>query len=101
MTRLGTCAFAYQIQAITHIPVHSHPHLRPQIELCPEAYVCAFFAHEDLPPPLQRVCGSFVIQEDDCEVCPYFVPAGEKQLIRALRKKAASRRRRRAKISQG
>lgn len=96
--RLGTCAFAYQIQAITHIPVHSHPHLRPQIEICPEAYVCAFFAHEDLPPPLQRVCGSFLIQEDDCENCHYYAPAGDKLLIRLWRKKKVAKRRRRDKV---
>jgi hypothetical protein len=99
MSRLGTCAYAHQIQEIEFIPIDPQPHLKPYTELCPECYTCQFFAHDELPPPLQRRNGSFEIQEGDCEACPYYTPAGDTMLIRLLRKKRLKRRRAKAKIS--
>ena len=97
MTKLGTCAFAAQIQAIEHHPIPSHPHLRPYVEVFPESYVCAFFLDEELPPPLRRYNGGFTIHENDCEGCDYYTPAGEKLLIRLWRKKRVAKKRRSVK----
>jgi hypothetical protein len=97
--RLGTCAFAHQIQEIEHVPVRSHPHLRPYVEKSPEAYTCQFFYDEELPPAIRRFNGTFELREGDCESCDYFIPAGEKLLIRLWRKRRLKGRRRRAKIS--
>jgi hypothetical protein len=100
MSRLGTCAFAHQIQEIEYIPIDEHqPHLRSHVETCPESYTCQFFDDHELPPPMRRFNGSFEIREGDCEACPYYIPAGDKQLIRALRKKRLKRRKPKAKVS--
>jgi hypothetical protein len=99
MKRLGTCVFAHQIQEIEHVPARPHPHLRSYIEKSPEAYICAFFLDEELPPPLRRFSGEFVIRDDDCDRCAYYIPAGERLLIRLWRKKSLKGRKRRAKIS--
>jgi hypothetical protein len=99
MKRLGTCAFAHQIQEIEHVPVSHQPHLRPYVEKSPEAYTCQFFLDEELPPPLRRYNGGFEIRENDCESCAYYIPAGERLLIRLWRKKSLKGRKKRAKIS--
>jgi hypothetical protein len=98
--RLGTCIFAHQLQEVEYIPFESHPHLKPHVETCPEEYVCQFFLDEELPPPLRRYNGGFEIREGDCESCPYFIPAGERLLIRLWRKKSLKGRKKRAKLSQ-
>jgi hypothetical protein len=99
MSRLGTCAFAHQIQEVETVPFSHQPHLRPRVEICPEIYTCQFFDNPELPPPIARHNGSFDIREGDCEACPYYTPAGDKLLIRALRKKRLKRRRPKAKVS--
>jgi hypothetical protein len=77
----------------------NQPHLKPRVEICPEFYTCQFFDNPELPPPIARRNGSFEIHEGDCEACPYYIPAGDKQLIRALRKKRLKRRKPKAKVS--
>jgi hypothetical protein len=101
MSRLGTCAFARLVQEIEFIPFEDNqPHLKPKIEVCPEVYTCQFFEHEELPPPLRRQNGSWELREGDCEICNYYIPAGDKLLIRALRKKRLKRRARAARVSR-
>lgn len=97
--RLGTCAFAHQLQEVEYIPFSNAPHLKPHTETCPEEYVCGFFFDEELPPAIRRYNGGFELREGDCESCDYYLPAGEKLLIRLWRKRRLKGRRRRAKIS--
>jgi hypothetical protein len=98
MSKLGTCAFAHQLQEVEYIPFEQNA--APYTETCPEHYVCEFFITEELPPPIQRFNGGFEIREGDCESCPYYTPAGDKLLMKLWRKKRLRRRKVKAKISQ-
>jgi hypothetical protein len=101
MSRLGACRWAHQVQELHEAPASHQPHLRPTIHICPEIYLCNFFCGMDLPPPIVRASGAWEIREGDCEKCPYFQPAAEKDLTKFFRKRALKRRRRKAKLSPG
>jgi hypothetical protein len=103
--RLGTCAFAYQIQELYREKQNPQPHDRPELILAPELYVCRILECTEAapPPPVERAGAAgegFLIRPGDCEACAHYQPAGGRLLVVLLksRTKALKRRGRKPKV---
>jgi hypothetical protein len=101
LSKLGTCAFCLSISEAWMPP--RHPHQRAEFVPVPEFHICRFLDCFDSepPPPIRRHRDCFVIEEEDCNRCPHFVPAGVEPLEKFVRarKRRVSRQRAKAKAA--
>ena len=59
------------------VPVNRQPHEPPETHVTlPEEYTCQWLdTMSDLPPPIRRANGGFVLRQTDCDGCNLYAAA--------------------------